>query len=314
MSTTNISLSNIGLIFDYTISSWTGNKTDNEVSDEVATKANSSRRECGKYIKKMLGNCPELVSINSLGQSIRAWIKSKTLPYSRGQRIVPNDIFIEFIDEVGQKRDQYANTVEEFLVKYTELVDRARSTQGLLFKESELPTIDEVRSKFKFTFTVLPIPESNQFDGKLGIAEMENQLKQSFQDEQNKTLERCRNVLVERLREPVAEAVQKLDEYYQDMDNKSFYKAWLTKIWKAGQDAANFNVTNSEEITKICDDLSIMSLKYRQSDQIRYNSGNVGSSLLGELKGVLSRLDEILLTSLITYGEIIHDDVNLATV
>lgn len=301
-----VSLANLGLVLDYNISCWSASKTDRETSDQVAQNFNSSATECGKFIKKILGNCPELKKISTFAANLRIWIKESTLPYNRGQRIVPNSMFIQFMSDLGAKQTEFNNMVDEFVDQFPDLKQRAQQNQSNFFKEEDCPSPEQVRQEFDFSFNVMPIPEVNQFDGRLGLTSLEGEYKERFEQSQMRTLEKCRNQILERLAEPINIAVTRLTEYLKDMENKSFYKSWVTNIWKSNKSVRQFNFVNSEFITNLCDKIDEMNSRYTNNDYIKNNTSNNASNLLFELEALQSEINKEFSNSLITYGEELH--------
>lgn len=300
------SLCDVGLILVYTISSWTGNKTDSETSEDVAMRANSSRKECGKYIKRILGDCEELQNISKLGQSIRNWVKDSTLPYGRGQRLVPSSKFIVLMNDLAQKKKEYEDLVEVFIKKYPDLVERARSTQVLMFKESDCPSVEYLREHFCFSIEVFPVPQSNQFDGILGLADLEESYKAEFEQAQLRIIDRCKNQILIKIKDSVEHAVNKLENYLSNPSEERFYKSWISNVWEESKKADEFNLVESIFISDVCREILMLEGRYINFDSIRHNTSNTTNDLLGEFRAVVDRIDNELSISLITHGEVLH--------
>ncbi len=162
--------SEMAVILRYSTSVWGASKTDRETSDEVTTTKKASRRS-GRFVKHLLGGeCPELKTIQNHVQSFHVWVRANTFPSPvKGEVIVPVEKLVETIRQCKQYEREFTGLVDQFLDKYEEIVEQAKTNLGDLFDHDSYPTKEQLRKKFDFDFNVVPIPEASNFSRKLGV-------------------------------------------------------------------------------------------------------------------------------------------------
>ena len=159
----NINISSSAVLIDVSISVWTGRKLDRKVSEEIDG-AKRTKTRAGNYNKNLLAGSDELKSIAQLAGEIRNWHYARTLAWSdSGTRLLPTAQFFEYKQGIAAFQLEFEHRVKNFLDAYPVTVSAAAFTMGDLFDRSEYPDASEIANKFKFVYTISPVPESGDF-------------------------------------------------------------------------------------------------------------------------------------------------------
>ena len=79
------------------------------------------------------------------------------LPFRRGLCAIPVKLVERVVDVLQARETQRACEVDAFMADYPEAVARARAELGPLFRESDYPTVDEVRASFSMRWTFVEL-------------------------------------------------------------------------------------------------------------------------------------------------------------
>jgi len=180
-------IQNSAMLVDLNISVWTGRKMDKKVSEEIdASKGTKSR--AGNYHKKLLAGTDRLDELQKLVTKIRTWHYEQTLPWSDGgSRLLPMKNFFDYKATLGDFERQLEGEVQMFLQEYDTLVTAAAFQLGDLFDSEEYPTAESLKSKFKFKYVFLPVPDVGDFRIEVNDAHKE-ELKAQYEEFYNNKL------------------------------------------------------------------------------------------------------------------------------
>jgi hypothetical protein len=163
-----ISISSSAMLVELSISTWTARKLDKSVTDEVNTnkKASSSASRVNKHL---FPEVKQLKDIVKYAGATRNWMYGQTLPWSDfGARLIPTANFFEFKRELDDREAKFYEMVEEFIDEYPTLISAQAFELGDMFNRDEYPTADEIRSKFRFRVSIMPVPDAGDFRVDIG--------------------------------------------------------------------------------------------------------------------------------------------------
>lgn len=196
-------MTDLAVILNYSTSVWGASKTDQAVSKEVLQSKNAEDK-AGKFTKHLLGGtCPELEAIRSHVHQFQTWLRTTTFPSSmmgRGSCIVPNMKLMEICQECRRYEIQFNTLVQKFIDRYDDIVVEAKRKLADLATD-DYPSKQAVRGKFAFRWYVMPIPNSSDFDRKLGLDELEQALSDQYARELKETVEEGEEVLIKILQQ-----------------------------------------------------------------------------------------------------------------
>src|SRR5208282_3287861 len=140
------------------ITMWTARKHDKRVSEEVA-QSHEANTNAGRYNKHLLDQAEKLEELRTLAGQIRQYFYKVTLPWSdEGYRLLPSHMYFEFTNQMSEFKTAYEQLVRDFLEAYPTYREQARSSLGLLYRDSDYPDWSQLTEKFDLTTDILPYP------------------------------------------------------------------------------------------------------------------------------------------------------------
>lgn len=181
-------ISSSAMLVNLSISVWTARKKDTKVSKEVATDKHASRDSVSVH-KKLLGDCKAHEAVQKFAGNARTDHYKRTMPWSDAGsclRLLPTAMYFDYHKEITGTQMEFYRLVDDFVDTYRQSVYDARIKLGDLFDESEYPSVEEIRTKFRFDFTYIPLPEASDFRldiGKSANAELQSHYAQWYQEQ-----------------------------------------------------------------------------------------------------------------------------------
>ena len=184
--------------------------------------------------------------MRTLAGQIRQYFYKVTLPWSdEGYRLLASHLYFEFTNQMSEFKTAYEQLVREFLDAYPTYREQARSSLGLLYRDSDYPDWSKLTKKFDLTTDILPIPSGEDFRVTLGeeekarvAREIDQQVKQS--------LTRATSELWSRLMQAVAHLAAQLER-----PKARLHTSTLRNVTEIADLVPRLNVTNDEELTAL---------------------------------------------------------------
>ena len=276
MSNESISIATSAMMVELNISCWTARKLDKKVSEEVDS-AKNTKVKAGNYHKHLLAGNPHLDAVVKYAAKVRLWNTQQTIPWSdSGSRIVT----MENLFNGGYKRQLDDHKIEfdrlatNFINVYPTLISAAAFQLGDLFDRDEYPEVDTLQKKFKFSYSLIPIPTAGDFRIEIGEqakAELVAQYEAAF----NERLNNAMRDVWDRLYDCLSHMSERLASD-DEGKRKVFHGTLLTNAQELITLLSRLNVTNDPKLEQARRDLQaalvntdISSLK--DSDYIREN-------------------------------------------
>ena len=176
----SISIASSAVLIDLNISVWTARKLDKNVSKEIDINKNTTIK-AGNYNKHILAGSDQLDKITKLSGEIREWHGRQTLPWSdTGTRLLPMSNFFDYKHQLGVYEAEFKTRVDTFIQEYPNIIQSMAFKLGQLFDRDEYPDAYKIASKFNMKYTIMPVPETNDF--RVDIADdIRNEMKQEYQ-------------------------------------------------------------------------------------------------------------------------------------
>jgi hypothetical protein len=163
-------LSDRALLVQLSISTWSANKLDKEISNETNA-IKGVQQNAGRYHKSLLPMCDLLDDIKKKATLIRTKFYDNTLPWGvKGIQILPTDNYLAFMTDFRKERSEYEYLVKQFVPAYPQLVLDAQRFLGSAYKPADYPEAHEIADKFKMDMQVMPVPNN---DFRVNIADEE---------------------------------------------------------------------------------------------------------------------------------------------
>ena len=208
-------LSERAILTTLNVSQWTARKFDSDETLAVNRK-HGLRIEAARVNKNLLPTKnTELQTLQQVTSMVRKDFDKHTLPWSvDGMRILKSDAYMDFSQEVRIWQDVWENARDAFLWAYPGLKRDAAAALGSMYDESDYPTENELRHKFKFAIRFMPIADDRDWRIDVGDdvkaklrADIRAQLQEVEQTAMASAWARVQDVLektVERLANPTA--------------------------------------------------------------------------------------------------------------
>ncbi len=143
-------------------SQWTARKLDRQATSEV-TANHAAASDAGRFNKQVIDK-EALAPIQQVVSAARTYLYDHTLPWSdNGDRVLSSMNYFEVMGKLQDYAAEFKAAVDTFCNGYNQHRERAKLKLNSLFKESDYPYEHEVRSKFAFSFGVLPLPTAGDF-------------------------------------------------------------------------------------------------------------------------------------------------------
>jgi hypothetical protein len=230
------------------ITMWTARKHDKRVSEEVAH-SHEANTNAGRYNKHLLDQAEKLEELRSLAGQIRQYFYKVTLPWSdEGYRLLPSHLYFEFTNQMSEFKAAYGTLVREFLDAYPTYREQARSSLGLLYRDSDYPDWSKLTEKFDLTTDILPIPCGEDFRVTLG-AEEKARVAREIDQQVKQSLTRATSELWSRLMQAVAHLAAALER-----PKAKLHTSTLRNVTEIADLVPRLNVTCDEELTALAEE------------------------------------------------------------
>jgi hypothetical protein len=158
-----VSIASSAVLIDLNISLWTARKLDKNVSKEIDINKRTTTK-AGNYNKHILAGSDHLEAITKLAGEIREWHTRQTLPWSdTGTRLLPMNNFFDYKHQLGVYEVEFQTRVNNFISEYPNIITVMAYRLGQLFDRSEYPDAHKIATKFNMKYTIMPVPEVNDF-------------------------------------------------------------------------------------------------------------------------------------------------------
>lgn len=166
-----ISISSAAMLGSINISVWEARKQDRKTAEEVTQSKGARSKRAATVHKHLFSECPALEAIKSLRGEVRNWFNTVTLPWDdNGRRLITTAQYLTVTGQAARYEQRFNDLVQVFLRTYSTEISKQAFEMGALFDRSEYPPESEVAAKFRFSFTVEPVPESGDFRVDIGHA------------------------------------------------------------------------------------------------------------------------------------------------
>jgi Protein of unknown function (DUF3150) len=288
----NQSITKRAMLVSLNIQQWTGAKHDRKVSQEVAI-AHNSDVSMGRY-RKLLVAKESLERLRQLTSTARQEHYKRTLPWSDGgTRILSSEAYFEYAEKMRELGREWEPAVDEFLAQYPQVIAEARGRLNGLFNEEDYPTPANMRRKFSFTFSVLPMPTAKDFRVELGDAETKR-VRAEIEESVNESLRVAMNDVWERLRDVVSRMVERLRAYSMTEKGVSnpFRDSLVTNIRELLDVLPSLNITQDANLTEVAQKIGAELCRYdadtlREDTSARERTADAAEAILKQMEAFI---------------------------
>jgi hypothetical protein len=252
------------------------------VSKEIDINKNTTIK-AGNYNKHILAGSDQLDKITKLSGEIREWHGRQTLPWSdTGTRLLPMSNFFDYKHQLGIYEAEFKARVDTFIQEYPNIIQSMAFKLGQLFDRGEYPDAHKIASKFNMKYTIMPVPETNDF--RVDIADdIRNEMKQEYQKAYEGRVESAMSDAWSRLHTTLEHMVDRLS----GNDKKIFRDSLVDNALELTNLLTRLNVTNDPKLEQARQALE-QTLVGVTADELRDS--------LGARQEILARVNQIMET------------------
>ena len=252
------SIGSSALLVELSISTWTGRKLDRRASKAVIA-ANNAADNIGNFHKKLLGDCAELDAVQKFVANARNLHYSMTMPWSdMGMRLVTTAQYPKYHNTMTDIQNEFERLVDVFLQTYDWAITQSQANLGDLFDPNEYPSMDSLRSKFRFRMACVPLPDAGDFRIDVNNDALQ-QVKTQYQAHYAEQLTNAMNDVWQRAYKALSKMSERLD--YADHEQKKVFRDTLVS-----------NVIDIVELLNVCNvtgDSQMSALAMKLNDALR---------------------------------------------
>lgn len=237
------------LLVSLNISQWQARKRDKRVTNDVA-RLNDASSEAGNFNKSLLRR-DTLAAITKVVSEARDLQMTMSLAWGEGgDRLLPSTLFADYSDKMQELRLRFEREVDRFVSDYPTFVQEARKELGKMYDPADYPP--DVRHKFSFKTSVVPLPTANDFRVSLSTAHVEQiktDLMREYEERQQRMVKECYA--------RAKEVVLRISERCSAKDSK-IYESLMGNARELVALLPALNITNDPAITQLAADIDGM--------------------------------------------------------
>jgi|GEM_PF-6013261 len=150
------------VLVNLTIGSFSNERTDAEVTQEVAKKYNANSN-AGRYIRKRLPD-EVLARIKTLQREARKYSYQVAAPWMNGGiRIMPAKFIPKCLAFYKTTQQQIQAEVAQLITELPKIKAAAKKSRKGLYHESDFPTPEQLKEAFRIELEFIPVPLAEDF-------------------------------------------------------------------------------------------------------------------------------------------------------
>ena len=286
------SLSTRAMLCSLSISMWSARKHDPEASEEIASR-HGARPDAGRYHKVLLPK-EALNEIQQIVSEARQEHYFVTLPWSDdGFRVLPAAAYFDHRAKMRALANRFYPAVDSLVNRFTQLIEDARVRLGGLFREADYPHPKELRSRFAFETSVLPLPDAGDFRVTLGDEERER-VKRQITATVEASLQMASRELWQRLYDAVHHMAERLSKYKATEEGVEhpFRDTVVTNLVKLVEVLPKLNVTHDPELERLAAEVRCSLLvdpkELRASESVRAETARAAAAIADRMATYMS--------------------------
>ena len=253
MTNTNIIKSKANLA-TLSIGGWSGRRYDRDISGKVV-KDNHAHSDAAR-VNKLLVDGARINKVAKIAGEARNEHYRITLPwFDDGARVLPNALFMQHAKMNRELQAKYFAAADDFVKDYPQMIEDARKNRmGDLFKESDYPPPEQMRSLFTFKVWIFPCPDAADFRSDLP-AEIMDDIKTDLDERMKTALNEAMKMPIKRIIDVVNHMAVRLGEYKpstRTLKASPLYESMVDNVRDLVELLPAFNLTGD----KALDDLT----------------------------------------------------------
>ena len=244
------SLATSSMLVQVRVKLWSATKTDREISDEL-TVAKRAQEKTAKVVKDLFSGDREYRAMALYRQTISNWNKRLSWDWAGDFRCLPMFRLNQWLTEYSHHEKEYQNLVENFLNTYEDKINNQAFAQGDMFKRSDYPSLNEVRSKCGISKMVIEVPTS---DFRSSVSnDLAEDLNRHYQRETEKIVQNVMSESWSRLHTYVKRLSHACSDTTTGKNGKEtkprVYQTTIDQVKELADLLDTFNITNDSDLS-----------------------------------------------------------------
>ncbi len=252
-------IQNNSLVVSLNIGAWTAKKYDKKVTDET-NKAHGASVDAGRYTKR-LADKKHIEPFTKVASEVKAYHYKHTIPWGdNGERLLASSLFDEYLQKVLSFKAKYEGLVPELANNIDDIKAEAKRELNGMYNEADYPTEAQLKGKFYFKVTYLPVPEN---DFRVGLSDEETKfLSAGMEREFNQRLQDATADIWKRIKDQLDAMKERLTTTTKDKDGNEqpavFRDSLFGNLKELIEILPHLNITQDPAISDACAHLAIL--------------------------------------------------------
>ena len=251
-----MSISASAVLVELNVSTWGASKLDRDVADSVNS-SNNAAADASKVYKNLMAGTSLVSDISKYAARIRLYHNEMTLPWSnKGARILPMKMVLEYKAQMNQFRTTYDNMCSQLYGDYLNLITKAQTNLGALYKASDYPDLEDVKAKYGMKLVFSPLPEAGDFrldTANEDLRELRAELETSYQQDFDNRVGKAVREAWDRLHDELQSLSTKLKD--EGDTKKRYHDSLLENPQRLCTLLTKLNITNDPALEQARRDL-----------------------------------------------------------
>ena len=250
----SMDIRNFGTLVSLTNRRWHAKVKDRKAAKDAADASDADASSFEARKRLLVGADEKLKRVHQAIDAARTDHYRMTLPWSTvgindhgkraGSRLLPNTLFFEYAQTMGQHKAEMLESLEKFVQAYPTLIAISQQKLGKAFNQNEYPAPAAIEAHFTLEFDFEPIPVGGDYQG-LQEAQVEK-LAGALKRKTKQRLENAMQDAWKRLYDDVERAALALSN-----PDAMFHYTLFDKLSEHASMLKHLNVTGDAEIEKI---------------------------------------------------------------
>lgn len=287
-----IDIRNFGTLVSLTNRRWHAKVKDRKAAKDAAAASGADGESFEARKRLLVGADEKLKRVHKAIDAARTDHYRMTLPWSTvgindhgkraGARLLPNTLFFEYAQMMGQHKAEMLESLEKFTNSYPTLIAISQQKLGSAFNQNEYPAPAAIDAHFALEFDFEPIPVGGDYQG-LQDAQVEK-LAGALERKTKKRLENAMQDAWQRLYDDVERTAIALSN-----PDAMFHYTMFEKLAEHASMLSHLNVTKDERIEairlRVKDKLTKHDVKdVRKDDALRKRLGEQATAIFDMMK------------------------------
>jgi len=251
LTTTKIAspLSRKATLVSVEISQWSARKLDRKVTDEV-NQAHNASKDAGRYNKRLIA-AEHLEKIQKYVSEARTLHYTLTKPWAdEGMRILPNVLHEKFATAFREIKRNFDQAADEFCIGYPQFIEERKRALNGLFNESDYPSVNDIRGKFKLKHRTFPVPEADDFRSDVLDEDTVADIKRELNETSDQVLTDAMAHTAKQLSEVIGNMATKLKDN-DEGERQIFRDSLVENVRELAELLPAFNFTNDPKMDSL---------------------------------------------------------------